>query len=193
MGQSPDTDATLTSIAFFIPRRPAVQGNSSVIRKNRKTGKRFVGKSERTRSAQAEVALLASPHLPRVAFAKADFAIRLDVVFVFEPPPSWDEWKRLEALDGRYYPTEEHLGDRDNLHKLLADALEKAGFFESDSQLVDGVVAKRYGPHEGYAIQITALPQSKARMSYRYPGELEATVRRSLEQIQAALPAIGAA
>jgi Holliday junction resolvase RusA-like endonuclease len=41
--------------------------------------------------------------------------------------------------------------------KLLEDALQAAGFYVNDAQIVGGEVAKRYGDPPGYRIQLTPV------------------------------------
>lgn len=86
--------------------------------------------------------------------------VALDVDFVFQVPASWPKWKRQAALEGRLWPSSERYGDRDNLEKLLGDAL-KGVLFADDSRIVDGRVRKVFGEESGYRLRVEFLQEAK--------------------------------
>ena len=103
----------------------------------------------KTKNATKALVAALEPYAPPEPWNGSVF---LDVGFVFVPPVAWPKWKQEAARNGMIRPNTQSVGDRDNLHKLLADALETAGFFINDAQLVDGKVYKEYGAVPGYEI-----------------------------------------
>jgi Holliday junction resolvase RusA-like endonuclease len=122
-------------------------------------GKGFATITENPATRAAEKALVEEllPLAPPVAW---EGAIRMDVTFVFVPPLK-PRWQYEAAVAGFIHPTGDNLGDRDNLHKLLADAMEKAGFYVKDSRLVKGLVEKAYGDEPGYRVRMELIPEPK--------------------------------
>lgn len=106
----------------------------------------------RTKAASKALISALEPLGPRYPFG----AVRLDVDFVFVPLKS-PKWRHEAALAGFIECDQHNYGDRDNLHKMLADAMQAAGFFADDCQVTRGEVAKVYGPHRGFRIKLTPL------------------------------------
>jgi Holliday junction resolvase RusA-like endonuclease len=66
--------------------------------------------------------------------------VRVSMVFTFEPPAS-DR--------GRIGQPHDQKPDKDNLEKLVLDAMERAGVFRNDSQVAQGPVEKWWGERAG--------------------------------------------
>lgn len=137
------------TLSFFIPIAPGVKGNSKRIVR---CGARLmlIGRAKDREREQSVVAWARryAPAAPLVG------PLRLDVAFVLEPPRSWSASKRARALAGDIAPAVQP--DRGNYLKLVEDALEKAGFYPNDGQIVAGDVVKRYGDRAGYEIRLRA-------------------------------------
>ena len=95
-----------------------------------------------------------------------DCAIRMDVTFVFVPPAK-PRWRYEAAIAGAIQVTSATLGDRDNLHKLLADAMEKAGFYTNDARLAKGPVDKAYGVEPGYRVRLERIREPKTAAEWK--------------------------
>lgn len=81
--------------------------------------------------------------------------IMLRFTAVFEIPESWTKAQRAAALRGEVYHTARP--DKDNIEKLISDALNGLAFVD-DAQLQGGGV-KRYGQAERLDITLQRLPQ----------------------------------
>lgn len=141
-------------VEFFLAVTPRQKGNSKrIIHVGRPGAKRpmLVSKPQDL-ATEREVAIRAGVYKP---LRPLEGPIFLGVTFVLQVPPSWTKRRRAEALAGQVLPTS--VPDRGNLLKLLEDALQAAGFYKSDSQIVDGHVRKEYGAQPGYRIQFEAL------------------------------------
>lgn len=150
-------------------RCPVPKGRGKVARIVPGKGFATVTESPRTRAAEKALVEALAPFAPPKAW---DCPVRLDADFVFTPPTSGPAWRIEASLANQVYVTADTLGDRDNLHKLLADAMEKAGFFVRDSQIVEGDVRKRFGPEPGYRVAITPLRFPGSFVEWKsWPGE----------------------
>lgn len=69
--------------------------------------------------------------------------VRVSMIFVFEPPKS--------ARD-RIGKPHTDVPDKDNLEKLVLDAMKKAGVFRDDSQVAQGPVEKWWGERAGVTV-----------------------------------------
>lgn len=161
-------------ISFFIPLPPKQKGNSKrfvlVPRRGRAPLPRLVGRDEDVQ-AERDVARLAARFAPPTPMTGP---IRLDVTFVMGIPPSWPRRRRQRALAGEVLPTVRP--DRGNLQKLLEDALQKAGFYADDAQIIAGEPGQIYGITPGYAIHLaSATAGDWARLHGRVAGVLGAT------------------
>lgn len=115
------------------------------------------------RAAKAAVALRGDP---APLFAGA---VRVRMVFMFEPPGA--ERQRLGT-------PHTHKPDKDNLEKLVLDAMEKAGVFKNDSQVADGPVEKWWGERAGVTVlveQIDAPARTPSAVAAEPPGWLAAS------------------
>ncbi len=84
-------------------------------------------------------------------------AVRLDVIFEYEPPKSWRRADREFAIDTRQPKTT--TPDQDNLVKLVADALSGIAF-QDDKQVADGRTIKRYAAEARTIITIQPIFQT---------------------------------
>ena len=163
MGNRPQETAqdqpTPPELRFWVALKPRPKGNRDEIRTRRQGRKtrRWIAPPDWVTDHQAALALLASPSAPRVPWPGP---VELDVAFTFAPPPSWPKWKQAAALEGRIWPASANVGDRDNLEKMLGDAL-KGLMFRDDCQVVGGQVSKVYGPEDGYRVAIRFLKQAR--------------------------------
>lgn len=114
-------------------------------------GHSSIVESPRAIAAEAAVCKALRAHSQRPAEPMQNDVV-FDVVFVFAVPKGWPKWKREAARLCEVRPTSTMDGDRDNLHKLIADALAGAGYYADDARISDGRVAKAYGPTAGYQI-----------------------------------------
>lgn len=129
-------------------------------------GKGFATITEHPATKAAEKALVAAL-LPWAPPRPWEGPVRLDVDFVFTPPSGGPRWKLEACLANAIGVTGDHLGDRDNLHKLLADAMEKAGFFSHDSRITEGEVRKRWGTEPGYRVKLTRIREPKSYAEWK--------------------------
>lgn len=85
--------------------------------------------------------------------SQIDGPVKVFIVAQYEPPASWPEWKRRAAMDGLVA----HTGrpDLDNLEKAVCDACNGV-VYRDDSQIVEKLSRKRYGP-EAY-VEIVVYP-----------------------------------
>lgn len=166
-------DRGLQAIEFFLPgpfftyreRKPGDERTETYegrcpIPKNRKKARTVPGKGFATvtdappiKAAERALVMALRPLAPPQPLIGP---LKMDVAFVFVPPAK-PKWRREAALLGCVHVAGVTHGDRDNLHKLLADAMEKAGFYVNDSQLVGGDVGKAYGEVPGYRVHMVQL------------------------------------
>lgn len=141
-------------LEFFLAAVPKQKGNSKVIFRTgyRGSGPTRVASNPRDKAAELRLVALARAYRP---LRPLQGALRLSVTFVLPIPPSWPARKRAEAQAGVLQPIGRP--DRGNLLKLAEDALQAAGFYADDSQIVGGEVAKRYGDPAGYRITLTPV------------------------------------
>ena len=139
---------------FFLAAAPKQKGNSKRILHVGRPGARrtIIASSARDKAAELQLAALAVVYRP---LRPLEGPVRLSVTFVLPIPPSWPARKRAEALAGVLQPIGRP--DRGNMLKLAEDALQAAGFYVDDSQIVGGEVAKRYGDPAGYRITLTPV------------------------------------
>lgn len=90
----------------------------------------------------------------RAEVEKIDGPVKLSCSFIYEPPKSWSKKKRAEAM-GAWKTTRP---DRDNLEKLVADALNGIAY-DDDGQVVTGPSMKFYGPEAATIIQVEPAPE----------------------------------
>lgn len=103
-----------------------------------------------TRAAEKEVATLA-----RIARGSAPLmtgTVELAIVAVFEPPKSWKPAVRSRALAGELDFTGKP--DRDNIEKLIADALNGVLWLD-DSQVHGPPCVRRYGQPARTEVTVT--------------------------------------
>jgi Holliday junction resolvase RusA-like endonuclease len=141
-------------LEFFLAAAPKQKGNSKLIFRTgyRGSGPTRVASNPKDKAAELRLVAMARTYRP---LRPLEGPLRLSVAFVLPIPPSWSGRKRAEALAGVLQPTGRP--DRGNLLKLLEDALQAAGFYVNDAQIVGGEVAKRYGDPPGYRIQLTPV------------------------------------
>lgn len=125
----------------------------------------------RPRWVKGRMVSTANPHeklwkkaVERAAFAAAIYrgdplplfggACRVDMVFTFEPPKgSSDRLGKPHTLKP----------DKDNLEKLVLDAMVRARVFGDDSQVAGGDVVKLWGERAGVAVVVTELANQPAQ------------------------------
>lgn len=137
-------------IEFFIAAKVGVKGNSKQIFK--RGGRVFVASKPEDKAKEVTLTNLLLGHRPG---APLTGPLSLDVTFVFPLLKSFPAWKREAALAGYVLPDKRP--DRGNCLKLLEDAMEKAGFYNDDAQIVGGRVEKTYGEVAGYHIRLSQL------------------------------------
>ena len=132
-------------------RLPAPKGNSPrVTRMGPRYSVRPSAKAEAAAAALAEV-------IPEPQGAPLTGAVRVEVVYHFEPAKSWPKWRQEAARRGLVVCQEHNRGDLDQLSKLLLDGLEAAGYFADDCQVTELVASKRYSGAQGYQVRIVDL------------------------------------
>ena len=93
----------------------------------------------------------------------AQGAVHVDYVFRFPRPRSHFGTGRNIAMlrhDAPAYVTSQAFGDQDKLERSTADAMESAGVFKNDAQVVSSTAVKRYcnrGELPGASIRVTLL------------------------------------
>lgn len=139
-------------LEFFIPIKPSPKGNSKRVAKH---GDKTVLIGSDTALAKEQALVLwlqtIAPEKPMTG------AVRLDVAFIFPIPRKWAKKKQREVSEKPILHTKKP--DRDNLLKMIQDAMEKAGFFLNDSQICAGPVMKFYGAPAGYQIRIEEIEE----------------------------------
>lgn len=88
-----------------------------------------------------------------------DGPVTVELVATFTPAPSWPKWKRELAMAGGLPHTQKP--DVDNLLKVI-DGLNGHAW-RDDSQIVDAVARKRFGPFAQTRITITLHPTTSDR------------------------------
>ena len=127
---------------------PAPKGNSAKIVK---LGTRFsIRPSNKAAAAGERLATL----LPRASETLSG-PVRVEVEYLFEPPPSWSRTKRANAIGAHVLSRQ--AGDVDQLSKLLLDGLEGAGYFQNDCQVAELAARKVYEEAGGYRVWIYDL------------------------------------
>lgn len=142
---------------FFIAATPAQKGNSKRIIRVPRRGlppALRIASSVKDKAAEMAVARLALAYRPG---RPLEGPLRLDATFCMPVPPSWSRRQRAEALAGLRYPIGGNRLDRGNMLKLLEDALQLAGFYQHDGQIVDGAVRKVYSATPGYRVRLEPL------------------------------------
>ncbi len=137
-------------IEFFVgPIHPRPKNSGKV---NRRTGRVF--DSPTARRCRKELTRLVRRFAPREPLSGY---LRLEATFRLPLAKSWSKTKKLKAQLGEIRPANRNTGDVDNLRKLLQDVLQKAGFFEDDSQIVESESSKVYAEVPGYWVRITGV------------------------------------
>lgn len=137
-------------IEVVVACRPTTKGNHKQIVRGRGGRPMLIG-STAARAAEAELVALLRPSAPAEPW---DCPVAVDVEALLPAP------RRLRGDSGGY-PVGRP--DRGNLLKCVEDALQKAGYFRDDAQIVDGRVAKRYVDIDelpGYRITVRELSQA---------------------------------
>lgn len=143
-------------------RLPAVKGNSPRVTR---MGQRYsVRPSVKTEAA----AVALRDAIPEPKGPPLIGGVRVEVVYHFEPAPSWPKWRQEAAKRGLVICQEHNRGDLDQLTKLLLDGLEARGYFADDCQVVELVARKRYSGAQGYQVRIVDLgPGLTTAQQYR--------------------------
>lgn len=144
-------------------RHPIGKGNREKIQtagkrcpKCRRGEKMWIAPIDRVVAAQAALARALFDHPLRPPEPLG--TVVLDCTFVFEPTASWPEWRKAQALENVERPEGSNIADRDQLHKMLADALEDAEWIDNDRTIVEGDVSKVFGPEAGFRLRLRPLP-----------------------------------
>lgn len=106
-----------------------------------------------TRAAEQIFLTLAMPAKPKQPLTGP---LRLDLLFVLPIPPSWPVRERARAATGARWPSDRGTPDRDNLLKLVQDALNGV-FWHDDSQICAGETRMIYGTDPRTEVRITQL------------------------------------
>ncbi|MCW1885602.1 RusA family crossover junction endodeoxyribonuclease [Luteolibacter flavescens] len=142
-------------IAFHLPITPpkaTSQGAGKRILV--KDGKPMFFKNRKATSAENDLTLLCSRHVPREPM---DGPLSLSIDFVF--PWRASEPKKRIAL-GRVPHTSKP--DCSNLVKMIEDCLTRLQFWKDDSQVADLRVTKAWGKAVGIYVAIRPLPSEPA-------------------------------
>ena len=140
----------MDALRITVPGQPIPQPRARVSTFGGR-GRAYTPAGHKIHAYRQAIALLA-----KASGRRFDGPILLDVVAVFERPPS--HWlKRGLKASAPGWPR----GDGDNLLKGVADALKVAGVYHDDDRLVDWHIFKVYGksarteitvrPFEGYS------------------------------------------
>ena len=143
-------------IEFVVNKAPVAKGNTKRAFVSPKTGRAFVVASNKTKSAEGQLAGLVAQHAPTEPWTGP---IRLDVVFVIGIAKSWPNWRQKAARAGLLWPAKRP--DRGNLLKMIEDVLE-GPFYVDDKQVVCGEVTKVYGDFPGYRVRLEDLVEAKS-------------------------------
>lgn len=133
----------MTTWDLVIPGRPGVKGNSKQIRKTR-AGRLFVASNNKDKANENHARASVREQWKGPPLADA---LRVDVCFSFAVPKS--RARRTRA--GDWYAQRP---DRDNLHKMVADAMSGIVYLD-DSQIVAGAVEKRWADIDATHVHIT--------------------------------------
>jgi Holliday junction resolvase RusA-like endonuclease len=142
---------------------PGVKGNSREIR--RYGGRTMLVSSDRDKANERRLTDCLRDKLralgtqdAEVTLMRAGAPVRASMIFFMPIPESFPAWKKLAALEGRFWPVVRP--DRGNMLKLIEDALAKSGWLHDDAQVVDGGVKKIYGGVPGYLVVLEPLRQA---------------------------------
>lgn len=102
-------------------------------------------------------------------------AVRVSMVFTFEPSGS-----RRDLIGTPHT----HKPDKDNLEKLVLDAMEKAGVFRNDSQVAMGPTEKWWGERAGVVVLAEPVDATRARPPSAAEPELPGWLAASRSQSQ---------
>lgn len=141
----------LATYEFTIPGSPKPKGRPRAT-KDRKGNVRVFTPSK-TREAEQTLAARAMPFRPPTPI---EGPVHLDVIFVLPIPASYPKWKKEAAEAGYLFHTKKP--DRDNLLKLLKDALNEV-FWLDDGQVCIGTEQKVYGAEPRTWVRVVELQQ----------------------------------
>ena len=131
-------------VDFEVPIRPVGKGRPRFT----KNGHPYTPVA--TQNAEKTIAIYAKRAMRGRAPAES-VSLALDVEFVFEPPKSWSQKKRTEAIE--YRQPRQAKPDCDNLEKLCADAMNGI-VYADDCQLVETHACKYYGEKNAIRINV---------------------------------------
>lgn len=156
-------------IYFRVPGSPMAKRSQKVI--TRRMGDRAfssIVSTDTVVQAEAYFVSFARQHKPEVAIQGA-IAMRIACVFPLVGAVS-SGWKRAAALVHRIFPKSKRRDDADNLAKLVMDAMQRAGYWEDDGQVVDLHITKRYGVEPGTEVWVWSLPECTSAKAWKEEG-----------------------
>ena len=104
------------------------------------------------RKRESDIGLIANAEMR--GDAPFDGAVRLTIGCFYEPPASWSQKKRAEALVGFRRPTGKP--DADNLAKLVKDSLTGIAYVD-DALVTELNIKKQYGPQAVTVVTVEEL------------------------------------
>ena len=109
---------------------------------------------EKTRKFEEAVSLSAIARMRRQGAKLTAGPVAVEIKFAFEPPASWPQWKKGQALGGHV----RHTGrfDVDNGAKGVLDALNGIAW-EDDAQVCELTAKKCYAEKQGVYIRIRPI------------------------------------
>lgn len=133
----------MTAFTFSVRGTPRPKARARHIGNRVITTTRKTEKVWRAAVKRSLVAAIANRGDPTPLFAGP---VRVSMVFTFEPPDS-----------ARLGQPHTQKPDKDNLEKLVLDAMEKAGVFRNDSQVAQGPVEKWWGERGGATVLVEQI------------------------------------
>jgi len=151
----------MTDLVIRIPGQPQgkERARSFTHRRGRKAGTIGHYTPEQTRTYEAHIGWLA-----KLAMGQRDLyacPVTLDMVALFEVPPSWPTWKREMALRGEIAPTVKP--DMDNIKKAIKDGLNGVVWLD-DCYVTFGTECKQYAEVAAVVIKIRSTGQFPAQI-----------------------------
>lgn len=136
-------------ICFVVPGEPQGKGRPRVGRVGARV-RMFT--PTKTAAYEGLVAHAAQAAMAGRVLLHGACSIELDVVCTV--PASWSNRRQADALHGLIRPTKKP--DADNVLKAICDGLNGVVWVD-DTQAVDVVLRKRYGPTPGVRVSVSAL------------------------------------
>jgi Holliday junction resolvase RusA-like endonuclease len=154
-------------VKIFVPGQPQGKARArSRIVTNKTTGKQFTSHytPANTRDYENRIAVQATRAM--IGRERIEGPVKLSMLFLFEIPASWPQWKQKLAFQGEMAPTVKP--DSDNIEKAIKDALNQI-VWGDDCQVVITTKTKRYSDRPGVYAVIESVDKFPSQLT-KNPG-----------------------